>query len=145
MHQSRRSFLGLGIKGVADSAGADALAARQVPARLVPGLATARCNGCDACVTLCAAGALTLRRDAAGYGYQLEIGRCTGCGECADACDVGALTMGSAGSAGGWLVPLTEHSCRRCGAGFHLPAAEARAHDLCRICERKPSNLFQVR
>ena len=146
MGQSRRSFLGLGVKGHADSAGVASSPGEVTSTSFVPVLAKSTCNGCDACAKLCPTGALTFRREQAGPGYRLEANLCTGCGDCVDVCDIGAITMVAAGEQGdGWCVALAEHSCRRCGVAFHVPAAQECTDVVCRFCAKRHSSLFQVR
>ncbi len=50
---------------------------------------TARCLGCQTCLPLCEAGALTFTPD----GIQLDRDRCTLCGECVEACVAESLVI----------------------------------------------------
>ncbi len=50
---------------------------------------TDRCNGCQACVSACPAGALTLAPDAEGFAHpKVDEGKCLGCGKCVRTCPV---------------------------------------------------------
>ena len=48
-----------------------------------------RCNGCQACVSVCPAGALRMVPDAEGFAHpQVDDGKCLGCGKCVRTCPV---------------------------------------------------------
>jgi uncharacterized protein len=54
-----------------------------------PAIDARACNGCGACITICAQGALSLSEGVA----VLDVARCVGCGECVVVCPTGALSV----------------------------------------------------
>ena len=117
--------------------------ARQ-PAFFSPAMNPLRCNGCDACVRICPHGAVAMA--AGGDAYEIDADACSGCGLCVDACDRDAMSVDSWTATTDSILPLEKGRCVGCGADFHLPAAQGRPREYCRICEATGHyrSLFQV-
>ncbi|MCC6517401.1 MAG: 4Fe-4S binding protein [Tabrizicola sp.] len=149
--RGRRLFLGLGA--VTDT-GIPALARLQsLPGppgarhACAPRIDPARCTGCDACLRICPAGALSLiKDDDGGLSYGADPSGCTGCGMCEDVCGAGAMTIERLAPA----VPgpaLVSFRCRGCGVEVHVPSGGPReGGGLCPVCARTGHHrrLFQV-
>ena len=109
----------------------------------VPSIDEDRCEGCNACLSVCAHGAIRQKDDA----YVLDPDSCSGCGACVDICTPRALSVGAWTSAQNCEVKLACLRCRSCGVVFHLPEARAgTAKSLCPVCRAKnhQANLYQV-
>jgi ferredoxin len=115
--------------------------------RHVPRIDEARCSGCDACVRVCAHGALVLDPGNGAPAYRVDPARCTGCHLCADECAERAVTVVEMATCDRREIRLDERRCTRCGAPFHLPAAQTADFGLCPICRKTDHHrkLFQVR
>lgn len=127
----------------------DAPGGGSVYPQFVPSIDPALCNGCDACLRVCASEAIVLARDDATLCYEIRATKCTGCDLCRDVCETGAMRVESGSAAGsGARVLLVEGRCMKCGAPFHHPrgVSDDRAGDVCRICARVDHRrrLFQV-
>ena len=111
----------------------------------VPAIDADRCEGCGACLSACAHGAIRQEDDA----YMLDADACSGCGACVDICTPRALSVRA------WTpqqtarvrLKLESRSCRSCGVVFRLPAGRIETGQLlCPVCHRAnhQKNLFQV-
>ncbi len=111
-------------------------------ALFAPGIDSARCNGCDACVRICPHGALSLAADA----YRIAADACTGCGLCIDVCDRHAVTVGECAPLATTQVALESGRCKACGAQFHEPRIAQEKREMCQVCYRvnHRRNLFQT-
>ena len=100
----------------------------------VPAIDPAACSGCNACVSMCPASAMTLikagRSDAA---YEVRPEACIGCRLCADVCDDGAITLRFMAQAPA-PVSLHPYRCRGCGVSGHSPHAQEPDAGYCSVC-----------
>ena len=111
----------------------------------VPGIDAGRCDGCRACVSVCAHGAIRQEDD----GYVLDADFCSGCGACVDVCapravSVSAWTHQQTGKA---RLMLESLCCRSCGVDFHRPVGSSETgQPVCPVCRKAnhQSKLFQV-
>ncbi len=112
----------------------------------VPEIDSERCSGCDACVRLCAHGAITLRRDGDNTHYGLKANRCSGCMLCVDVCRQHAISIGTDIAPTQLQLPLRRQVCARCGTPFHMPGDQALESATCWVCREtgRKLNLFQV-
>ncbi|MGB5277783.1 MAG: 4Fe-4S binding protein [Gammaproteobacteria bacterium] len=114
----------------------------------VPQIDSTKCNGCDACVSLCPQQAIELhatnRADA--LQYRLDAERCSGCGICVDVCNQDAVSIGRWRAQTQFVLLLKTQRCAACGVPFHLPATTKARRTSCAICAKTnhASNLFQV-
>jgi len=111
-----------------------------------PRIDATKCNGCDACARLCPQGAIALCGSGDNLQYRLDAECCTGCAICLDICCQQAVSVDRWRSQVQFILPLTAHQCRACGAPFHLPAVKAGNGDLCAVClqTNHARNLYQV-
>ena len=111
-----------------------------------PRIDSTKCNGCNACSKLCPQGAITLYSSGDNLHYCLDGECCTGCAICLDVCNQQAVSIDHWKSQVQFMLPLTAHQCRACGAPFHLPAVKASSGDLCAVClqTNHARNLYQV-
>ena len=111
-----------------------------------PRIDSTKCNGCDACARLCPQGAIALCSSGDNLQYRLDAECCTGCAICLDICCQQAVSIDHWRSQVQFMLPLTAHQCRACGAPFHLPAVKASSGDLCDVClqTNHARNLYQV-
>lgn len=104
-----------------------------------PSIDVARCNGCDACVRVCADDALSLDRSEVQPYYRIDASRCSGCRLCMDVCDRDAITFHQERKAVVRRIELAEGVCTACGARFHEPARGSTVEGKCRICRSRSS------
>ena len=111
-----------------------------------PRIDSTKCNACHACARLCPQGAIALGSSEEGLEYRLDAECCTGCAMCLDVCNRKAVSVDHWKSQSQFVIPLTAHSCRACGAPFHRPVAQAGSDDVCTVCSRTNHvrNLYQV-
>jgi ferredoxin len=111
-----------------------------------PRIDATKCNGCDACARLCPHGAIALCGGGDKLQYRLDAECCTGCAICLDICNQHAVSIDHWRSQVQFMLPLTAHQCRACGAPFHLPAVKTGSGDLCAVClqTNHARNLYQV-
>ena len=99
----------------------------------VPVIDPALCNACDACVRVCAPGAL--RFDSVDPCYAIDPALCTDCGLCVDVCDRAAVRLErDAVAALPVRVALHRVRCPICGAEYTSTRPEPA--DICRSCSR---------
>ncbi len=127
---------------VASLLGASDLEGSVFPA--VPSINPDRCDGCDACVRVCATGAITLVNESDRLHYRVDASRCTGCKLCVDVCQPGAVSVREWSKSSRQTVGLASQRCRACGVVYHAP--RARTDNLCTICAKTNHhrNLFQI-
>lgn len=138
MDQTRRRFLLL-----PESAKASTVAQRRA-LHSTPSIDVQRCNGCDACVRICAEEALRIDRTSAGLAYVIDPRRCSGCLLCVDVCDQNAVVVMERQAAATVRVELIEGICATCGATFHQPSEIARTPSMCRICRSRPAGRGKI-
>ena len=112
-----------------------------------PRIDPTRCNGCNACARLCPQGAITLSDSGDDLHYHLDAECCTGCAICLDICNQQAVSIDHWMPQVQFILPLTAHQCRACGAPFHLPTVKTgSSDDLCVVClhTNHARNLYQV-
>lgn len=111
------------------------------PYAFSPAIHPDACTGCDACVRICPAEALSITPAPA---YHADPARCTGCALCVDVCDVVAITVSPMAPAAP-DVALTGWRCRHCQVDTRAPGPVP-ADGLCRICRQTGhfKKLFQV-
>lgn len=143
---SRRAlFRSLGVKldddkgasGDARAPAAVVLASTAGPgnAPVGPLISAAACEACDACVRICAAGAILTSEGSGGTAaYAIDARRCTGCRLCVDVCEAGAVSLVPWPEESVGLVPLRSRRCVSCGNTFRVTAVRGEAGDRCRIC-----------
>ncbi len=112
----------------------------------VPIIDPQRCDGCDACVRSCPQQALDFQQRDNSVSYVMCADRCTGCGVCKDICEQDAVNVVRLQPQAERQIPLTEFSCRICGAPVHVPSERSQEDEVCRICARVNhyKNLYQV-
>lgn len=114
----------------------------------VPILDAMRCNGCDACASLCPYEAILLSQPPAALdlGYELAAARCTGCRLCLDVCDQSAVRLDCDAPQVQIKLSLVNAQCSACGNPFHYPDVAASPKKTCRICSvhNHHAKLFQV-
>jgi len=110
----------------------------------VPSIDADRCDGCDACVRVCATSAITFVNQEGGLHYRVDAARCTGCKLCSDVCQPDAVSVRQWTASPQQAVELASQRCRACGVVYHAP--RARVEDLCTICAKTNHhrNLFQI-
>ena len=114
---------------------------------VTPRIDPARCNGCDACARLCPQGAIALSGSGENLQYRIDAVCCTGCAICLDICNQQAVSIDHWKPQVQFILPLTAHQCRACGAPFHLPTVKTgSSDDLCVVClhTNHARNLYQV-
>jgi len=95
-----------------------------------------RCTGCDACIRICPASALSDVNAVTGEtAYNCVSSSCVGCGLCVDVCDSDAIAIPRMSSAPPAL-PLVAFRCRGCGVKCRVPAQRGPGDGLCPICTR---------
>ncbi len=111
-----------------------------------PSIDPTRCNGCDACATLCPHDVISLLTTDGQYRYHITAEKCSGCGICRDVCDQDAISLVEYRQVQQTEVTLQRGRCRACGVPFHLPVDQDEVDDLCHICRQSNhvSKLFQV-
>jgi ferredoxin len=113
----------------------------------VPQINHKTCDGCDACVNICPAGALMFVNEASSGGrYDIVSQNCTGCSLCRDVCHCGAVSLSMMDTCKTGSIPLRTFVCTSCGAAVHVPEMQNNEGSLCRICSqaRHHKKLFQV-
>ncbi|WP_112874945.1 4Fe-4S dicluster domain-containing protein [Paracoccus endophyticus] len=101
-----------------------------------PRIDPALCTGCNACLRICPASAMTLINTADGNpAYHMASSDCSGCSQCTEVCESDAITIDTLAPAAPDLA-LRRFQCRACGTPGHLPADHLRADGLCPICAR---------
>ena len=111
----------------------------------VPAIDARQCDGCRACLSVCAHGAIRQEGD----GYVLDADLCSGCGACVDVCAPRAVSVRSwtHQQPGKVRINLDSRTCRSCGVVFHLPVSRIEAGQLfCPVCHKANHHkkLFQV-
>jgi len=112
----------------------------------VPEIDGTKCNGCDACISVCPHGVFALSHIETASEYRIDPDQCTGCQLCKDVCDQGAVTLKTMITQRQRSVPLNRGQCRVCGVRFHAPKEAKGRHDTCPICAKtgRHQKLFQV-
>ncbi len=112
----------------------------------VPEFLPQDCVGCDACISVCPHGAISLDRDSQNEAYRIDAGNCTGCGLCLDICDKDAIHLLSIAPLDRSRLVLTRKRCYTCGVSYHYPEESGVRNNQCHICSGKgqDAKLFQV-
>lgn len=122
---ARRRLLGLRSPRPAESSAP--------PVVTMPRIDTALCNACDACVRVCAPGAL--RFEPADACYAIDPALCTDCGLCVDVCDRAAIRLErDVVAAAPTRIALHAMRCPVCGKAYRSTRLEPAAS--CRFCSR---------
>ena len=124
----RRRLLGLRSPRPAESA-----AGRMIT---VPVIDPALCNACEACIKVCAPGALRL--DLAGACYAIDPALCTDCGACVDICDRAAVRL-QRDSVAAVPTRVGLHAARCCVCGAQYRSTQPEPAGTCRFCARPPA------